>query len=217
MSNNLSKYIEQTVLKPDASCADIEALCAQAREHNFFGVCVNPMWVERAKTLLKGTKVKVVSVIGFPLGAGTTEVKACETAYAVLDGADEIDMVLNIGKLKDGDEEYVINDIKDVKNACKDRVLKVILETGALTQEQIKKACELCVEAGADFVKTSTGFLKDDVGATPENVALMFETVSEHGLKVKASGGVRDSKTAAKMIEAGASRIGTSSGVQIVS
>jgi deoxyribose-phosphate aldolase len=213
----LNKYIEQTVLKPDATEADIVKLCAQAKENKFFGVCVNPNWVEFVKKQLKSTGVKIVSVIGFPLGANKPEVKACETAYAILDGADEIDMVMNIGALKDGKEEEVINDIKEVKNACKGRSLKVILETGLLNKDEIKKACELCVEAGADFVKTSTGFLKNDVGATVDNVALMYETVSEHGLKVKASGGVRDKETGAKMIEAGASRIGTSSGLEIVS
>ncbi len=212
----MNKYIEHTLLKPDAVEADFIKLFDEAKEHGFYGVCVNPDYVALAKNHLKKSKVKIVTVVGFPLGASKTEVKACETAYAVLDGADEIDMVMNITAFKNGDEEAVINDIKEVKNACKGAKLKVILETGALSRDEIKRACELCAEAGADFVKTSTGFLKNDVGATIDNVALMYETVSPHGLKVKASGGIRDKETAAKLIEAGASRLGTSSGVAIV-
>ena len=170
-----------------------------------------------AKTALEGTDVKVVTVIGFPLGANKTEVKAFEASCAVADGADEVDMVINVSALKDKDYDYVREDIKAVKIASKTSPLKVILETDLLTQDEIKKACELCIEAKADFVKTSTGFVKNGVGAKAEDVKLMYETVSNSGLKVKASGGIRDKEAAIKMIEAGASRLGTSSGVKIVS
>jgi deoxyribose-phosphate aldolase len=215
--NNLNTYIEQTLLRPDAVEADFIKLFEEAREHKFFGVCINPNYVELAKKHLDGTGVKIVTVVGFPLGANKPEIKSCETAYAVLDGADEIDMVINIGALKAGEEEVVINDIKEVKNACKDKALKVIIETDLLTQDEIRKACELCVEAGADFVKTSTGFVKDGAGAKPEDVALMHEIVSPHGLQVKASGGIRDKEKALKLIAAGATRLGTSAGAAIVS
>ena len=170
-----------------------------------------------AKENLKNSDVKVVTVVGFPLGANRSDVKAYETSKAVEDGADEIDMVINVTALKNKDYDFVVNDIKAVKAACQDKPLKVILETDLLEKDEIKKACELCVEAKADFVKTSTGFVKGGVGAKVEDVKLMYETVFPHGLKVKASGGIRDKETAIKMIEAGAERLGTSSGVKIVS
>lgn len=214
---NLNKYIEHTLLKQDAQKEDFEKLFAEARENNFLGVCINPAYVKMAKTALEGTDVKVVTVIGFPLGANKTEVKAFEASCAVADGADEVDMVINVSALKNKDYDYVIEDIKAVKIASKTSPLKVILETDLLTQDEIKKACELCIEAKADFVKTSTGFVKNGVGAKAEDVKLMYETVSNSGLKVKASGGIRDKEAAIKMIEAGASRLGTSSGVKIVS
>lgn len=214
---NLNKYIEHTLLKQDAQKEDFEKLFAEARENNFLGVCINPAYVKMAKEALEGTDVKVVTVIGFPLGANKTEVKAFEASCAVADGADEIDMVINVSALKDKDYDYVREDIKAVKIASKTSPLKVILETDLLTQDEIKKACELCIEAKADFVKTSTGFVKNGVGAKAEDVRLMYETVSNSGLKVKASGGIRDKEAAIKMIEAGASRLGTSSGVKIVS
>lgn len=215
--DNLNKYIEHTLLKQDAASSDFDKLFAEAKEHNFLGVCINPAYVKSAKEALKDTDVKVVTVIGFPLGADKTEVKAFEASCAVADGADEVDMVINVSALKDKKYDYVKEDIKAVKIASKDSALKVILETDLLTQDEIKKACELCVEAGADFVKTSTGFVKNGVGAKAEDVKLMYETVSPHGLKVKASGGIRDKETALKMIESGASRLGTSSGVTIIS
>lgn len=214
---NLNKYIEHTLLKQDAQKEDFEKLFAEARENNFLGVCINPAYVKMAKTALEGTDVKVVTVIGFPLGANKTEVKAFEASCAVADGADEVDMVINVSALKNKDYDYVREDIKAVKIASKTSPLKVILETDLLTQDEIKKACELCIEAKADFVKTSTGFVKNGVGAKAEDVKLMYETVSNSGLKVKASGGIRDKEAAIKMIEAGASRLGTSSGVKIVS
>ena len=214
---NLNKYIEHTLLKQDAAKEDFEKLFAEAREHNFLGVCVNPAYVKLAKEALAGTDVKVVTVIGFPLGANKMEVKAFEASCAVADGADEIDMVLNVSALKDKNYDYVREDIKAVKIASKDAPLKVILETDLLTKEEIKRACEICIEAHADFVKTSTGFVKNGVGAKVEDVKLMYETVNPHGLKVKASGGIRDKESAIKLIEAGAARLGTSSGVKIVS
>lgn len=213
---NLNKYIEHTLLKQDATKDDFIKLFDEAKEHNFLGVCINPAYVKLAKEQLKGTGIKVVTVVGFPLGANLPSVKAYEAACAVEDGADEIDMVINVSAIKDKNYDYGINDIQTVKESCGFSLLKVILETDLLTQEEIKKACELCVQAGADFVKTSTGFVKNGVGAKAEDVKLMYDTVSPHGLKVKASGGIRDKETAIKMIEAGAVRLGTSSGVKIV-
>lgn len=214
---NLNLHIEHTLLKQDAKKEDFIKLFEEAKKHNFLGVCINPAYIKLAKEELKGTDVKIVTVVGFPLGANRSDVKAFETSKALEDGADEIDMVINVSKLKDKDYEFIVNDIKAVKDACKDKPLKVILETDLLTKDEIKKACELCIEAKADFVKTSTGFVKGGVGAKAEDVKLMYETVSPYGLKVKASGGIRDKEAAIKMIEAGAERLGTSSGVKIVS
>ncbi len=213
---SLNKHIEHTLLKQDAKLEDFIKLFKEAKEHNFLGVCINPAYVKLAKEHLNETDVKIVTVVGFPLGANRSDVKAFETSRAVEDGADEIDMVINVTAIKNQDYDFVIKDIKSVKEACKDKPLKVILETDLLTQEEIKKACELCIEAKADFVKTSTGFVKNGVGAKVEDVKLMYETVSPYGLKVKASGGIRDKETALKMLEAGAERLGTSSGVKIV-
>lgn len=213
---NLNKHIEHTLLKQDAKLEDFIKLFNEAKAHKFLGVCINPTYVKLAKENLKDNDVKVVTVIGFPLGANRSDVKAFEASKAVEDGADEIDMVINVTAIKNKDYNFVVNDIKAVKAACKDKPLKVILETDLLEKDEIKKACELCVEAKADLVKTSTGFVKGGVGAKAEDVKLMYETVSPYGLKVKASGGIRDKETAIKMIEAGAERLGTSSGVKIV-
>ena len=161
--------------------------------------------------------MKVVTVVGFPLGANRTDVKAFEATKAVQDGADEIDMVINVSAIKNKDYDFVVEDIKSVKSACADKPLKVILETDLLEKDEIKTACELCVKANADFVKTSTGFVKGGVGAKVEDVELMYKTVNPYGLKVKASGGIRDKETAINMLNAGAERLGTSSGVKIVS
>ncbi|MFE1625901.1 deoxyribose-phosphate aldolase [Brevibacillus reuszeri] len=209
----MNKYIDHTLLKPEATKAMIDKLCAEAKEHDFASVCVNPYWVKRSAELLAGTDVKVCTVIGFPLGASTTEVKAAETRDAIRNGATEVDMVLNVGALKSGDLETVKADVAAVKQAAGDVLLKVILETGLLTDDEKETACKLCVEAGADYVKTSTGF--GPGGATVEDIALMRKTVGAD-VGVKASGGVRDGEAALAMIEAGASRIGTSSGVSIV-
>ena len=213
----LNKYIEHTLLKQDAASVDLDKLYEEAKEYNFRGVCVNPCYVKSAKEALKDTDVKVVTVIGFPLGANKTEVKAFEASCAKADGADEVDMVINVTAIKDKNYDFVTEDIKAVKIACSPLPLKVILETDLLSKEEIQKACELAVTASADFVKTSTGFVKNGVGAKAEDVKLMYDTVNSHGLKVKASGGIRDKETALKMIEAGAYSLGTSSGVKIVS
>lgn len=211
----LNKYIEHTLLKQDATKREIINLLDEAKEYRFLGVCVNPSFVKFASTYLKGSGIKVVTVIGFPLGQTTTESKVLETIDAVKNGADEIDMVLNCGKLKDGDYDYLVNEISGIKTACQDKKLKVILETDLLTKDEIKTACELCIKGGADLVKTSTGFVKNGVGAKAEDVKIMYDTVHSAGLEVKASGGIRDKETALKMIEAGATRLGTSSGVKI--
>ena len=213
----MNKYIEHTLLKQDATKDEVKKLLDEAIEYNFLGVCVNPCNVAFAKQYLLDTEIKVVTVIGFPLGQATCESKVLETIDAVKNGADEIDMVINGGKLKDKEYDYIVEEISKVKTACQGRNLKVIIETDLLTQEEIKTACELCIKGGADFVKTSTGFVKNGVGAKAEDVKLMFETVKDAGLAVKASGGIRDKETALKMIEAGATRLGTSSGVKIVS
>ncbi len=214
---NLSQYIEHTLLKQDATKEELTKLFDEAKKHNFKGICVNPINVATAKKYLNDTNVKIVTVVGFPLGANVSEVKAFETEKAIKDGADEIDMVLNVSKLKDKDYEFVLEDIKAVKKACADKPLKVILETDLLEKDEIKKACELCVEAKANFVKTSTGFVKNGEGAKAEDVKLMADIVKPHGLGVKASAGIRDKAKALAMIEAGADRLGTSSGVAIVS
>lgn len=211
---NLAKYIDHTILKPDTLESDVIKVCNEAKEHSFFSVCVNPYYVSLVSEQLKGTDVKVTSVIGFPLGASTTEIKALEAKKAVEDGADEIDMVINVSALKDGKYAYVLNDIKAVVESIKGKaILKVILETCLLTDEEKVKACELSKEAGAHFVKTSTGFSTG--GATEADVRLMKKTVGD-ALEVKASGAVRDRETAEKMIAAGATRIGASSSVSIV-
>ncbi len=216
---NLNKYIEHTLLKQDATKAEIKKLLEEACEYKFLGVCVNPCNVKFAKQYLNDTgnnEIKVVTVIGFPLGQSTTESKILETIDAIKNGADEIDMVINGGRLKDGDYDYIVEEITKIKAASQNHNLKVILETDLLTKDEIKTACELCIKGGADFVKTSTGFVKNGAGAKAEDVKLMYETVKDAGLQVKASGGIRDRETAVKMIEAGAVRLGTSSGVKIV-
>lgn len=213
---NLNKYIEHTLLKQDAKKSDLIKLFDEAKENKFFGVCVNPCYVKLAKENLKNSNVKIVTVIGFPLGANTTETKIFETINAIRDGADEIDMVINVTKLKDRENDFIVDEIKQIKTACQGHNLKVIIETDLLDKDEIKLACELCIKGGANFVKTSTGFVKNGVGAKADDVKLMYETVKDAGLKVKASGGIRDKQTAIEMIEAGASRLGTSSGVKIV-
>lgn len=210
---NFAKMIDHTLLKPDATREQIEKLCSEAREYNFASVCINPTWVKFAHELLQRTEVKVCTVIGFPLGATTSDTKAFETKNAITNGADEIDMVINIGALKNKEYDLVLEDIQKVVEATEGKTVKVIIETCLLTDEEKVKACQLSVQAGAHFVKTSTGFSTG--GATVEDVRLMKETVGE-AAQVKASGGVRSLEDMKKMIEAGATRIGASSGVQIM-
>lgn len=212
---DLNRYIEHTLLKQDATQEEFIKLFNEANMYKFLGVCINPAYVKMAKEYLN-SDVKIVTVVGFPLGANKPEVKAYEAELAVKDGADEIDMVINVSMLKDKKILEVQKDIEEVKAACGDKLLKVILETDLLTKEEIETACKLCISAKADFVKTSTGFVKNGVGAKKEDVELMFKTVSPYGLQVKASAGIRDKQKALDMINAGASRLGTSSGVEIV-
>jgi deoxyribose-phosphate aldolase len=209
----LAAYIDHTLLKTDATARDIEKLCAEAREHNFYSVCVNGSWVAHARQLLENTDVKVACVTGFPLGAMSSDVKRFETETAIDDGAHEIDVVINVGRLKVGDDKYVLRELFDVVEAADERPVKVILETCLLTREEKIRACRLVVESGAQFVKTSTGFSSG--GATIDDVKLMRETVGPK-FGVKASGGIRDAQTALAMIEAGATRLGTSASVAIV-
>jgi deoxyribose-phosphate aldolase len=214
MGNNIAKMIDHTLLKADATKAQIVKLCEEAKQYGFASVCVNPTWVATAAELLKDTDVKVCTVIGFPLGANTPETKAFETKNAIENGAAEVDMVINVGALKDGNDDLVERDIRAVVEAAKGKALvKVIIEACLLTEEEKVRACQLAVKAGADYVKTSTGFSTG--GATPEDVALMRKTVGPN-IGVKASGGVRDMQSAEAMIQAGATRIGTSSGVAII-
>ncbi len=208
----LNQYIDHTLLKPDATKYDIFKLCEEAKTYQFFSVCVNSCYVEIAKKKLHKSGVVVCSVIGFPLGAMNTKAKVAETKQALKDGAKEIDMVINIGLLKSGDYKAVQKDIKKVKKAMGLKKLKVILETCLLTDDEITKASELAVKAGADFIKTSTGFSTG--GATEKAIKLMKEVAGKK-VKIKASGGIRDTKTAKKYIALGVDRIGTSSGIAI--
>ena len=210
----LNKYIDHTLLKPTATKSDIIKLCNEAKEHEFFSVCVNSCYVKLAKKELKKSTVKVCSVIGFPLGAMSTKAKVFEAKQALKDGADEIDMVINVGFLKSYDLKKVYKDIKAVKKIMPENTLKVILETCYLDKEEILKASTLALKAKADFIKTSTGF--GTGGATIEDVKLMKEVAGDK-MKIKASGGVRDAKKAQEYIDLGVSRLGTSSGIAIVS
>ncbi|MEC1476744.1 deoxyribose-phosphate aldolase [Bacillus haynesii] len=214
MTKQIARMIDHTVLKPDTVKSEIEALCKEAQEYGFASVCVNPCWVKLCAELLKDSEVKVCTVIGFPLGAASPETKAFETKQAIADGAGEVDMVINIGALKDRDTGTVEHDIRAVTDAADGKALvKVIIETSLLTDEEKRLACELAVKAGADFVKTSTGF--SGGGATVQDIKLMRDAVGPD-IGVKASGGVRDKESALAMIEAGATRIGASAGVSIV-
>lgn len=208
----IQSFIDHTLLKPQANPDAIRTLCKEAAEHEFYAVCVNPCYVSLCKEELKESNVNIASVIGFPLGAAATEIKAAETRQAVADGADEIDMVIQIGQLKAADYAYVKKDIAAVVKAAAGKLVKVIIETCLLSDEEKVKACQLSEAAGAQFVKTSTGFSTG--GATVNDIKLMKKTVGGR-LKVKASGGVKSYETAMKMIEAGAERIGTSSGIVI--
>ena len=210
---NYNKFIDNTLLRADANIAEIKALCEESVEFDFKSVCINPCHIESAKEFLKGSDVLVCTVIGFPLGAMSTAAKAYEAKNAVELGADEVDMVINIGKMKDGNVNYVENEIREVRKAVGNKTLKVIIETCLLTDEEKKLACLAAKAAGADFVKTSTGFSKG--GATVEDIRLMRATVGPE-MGVKASGGVRTHEDMIAMVEAGATRIGTSSGKKLM-
>ena len=210
---DLASYIDHTLLRPDASVRDIERLCDEACENGFFGVCIHSSWISRACHLLSGTSIAVVSVGGFPLGASSTETKCFETKHAFDKGATEIDVVLNIGRLKQGDDVYVGHELYEIVRSADGNPVKIILETCFLNREEKIRACRLAVENGAAFVKTSTGF--GSAGATVADVNLLSECAGSN-VGIKASGGIRDTATALAMIEAGARRLGTSSGVVIV-
>ena len=209
----INRMIDHTLLKPEATREQIKKICDEALEYNFKSVCVNPYWVNFASEILKGSEVYVCTVIGFPLGANTSLLKSFETEEAVKNGASEIDMVLNVGLLKSKEYDLVEEDIKSVVKSAKGKLVKVILETCLLSDEEIIKACELSMEAGVDFVKTSTGFNSE--GATTHAVKIMRETVGDK-LGVKASGGIRDLKKSMDMIDSGASRLGVSAGIDII-
>lgn len=210
----LARYIDHTLLRPDALASDIKRLCAEAKQHKFYAVCVNGSRVELARALLEDTDVKVATVVGFPLGATEADVKRFETEAAIDAGAHEIDVVLNIARLKEKDDKYVLRELRDVVEAADERIVKVIIETALLTGEEKTRACALILDSGAHFVKTSTGFSSG--GATVEDVNLLREAVGPT-FGVKASGGIRDQAAARMMIEAGATRLGISNSVAIVS
>jgi len=214
--DKLVKLIDHTVLKAEATAEDIEKLCKEAVENNFFSVCVNPSWVPKTRQLLRGTPVKICAVVGFPLGAQSPDIKTLEARRALREGAHEIDMVINIGALKSKDDLLVARDIRGVVEVCDEAhgVSKVIIETALLSDEEKVRACQLSMKAGADFVKTSTGFSKS--GATVEDVRLMAQTVAPRRLGVKASGGIRTYADVVKMVDAGATRIGSSNSVAIL-
>lgn len=208
-----TKLFDHTILKADATRKGVKRVCDEAMAYSFCSVCVNSYYVPYVANLLHGSDVKICSVVGFPLGAMSTRAKALEAKIAVMDGADEIDMVINVGALKDRDYSVVLEDIKAVKEACGEHILKVIIETCLLTDDEKVKACELAKEAGADFVKTSTGF--SSAGANVEDVRLMRETVGPD-MGVKASGGIHDKEFAKELVDAGANRLGTSATIEIV-
>jgi deoxyribose-phosphate aldolase len=212
---NINRYIDHTLLKPEATFPQVEKLCQEAKEHKFFSVCINSYFVKKAAALLQGSETAVCTVVGFPLGASTMETKRFEAMKAVAEGAREIDMVINVSAIKSGEWQYVLDDMSSLAQVTHQQgaLLKVILETCLLTDEEKRKACELAVKAGVDFVKTSTGFSTG--GATLEDVKLMRSLVGPE-MGVKASGGIRDLSAARAMIEAGATRLGTSAGVEIM-
>lgn len=216
MSSELAKYIDHTILAPNASKKDISKLCSEAMEHNFYAVCVNPCHVRQAVKELSSSNVAVATVIGFPLGANLTDIKIAETQKAIAEGAEEIDMVINIGALKDGDLDYVTDEIASIVRAARDIPVKVIIECDLLSDEEKVAVSQACVKANAAMVKTSTGFVKDGKGATIEDIRLIKNAISGSKLGIKASGGVRDIEKAKALIEAGATRLGTSSGVSLV-
>jgi len=219
MAIEIRNFIEHTILKPEATTAEVKKVVQEAIDNRFLGVCINPNFVPLAKDTIElsaSHKPKIVTVVNFPLGANKVETTVVQTKQAIEDGADEIDTVINLGALKSGDWVRVGDDIKKTKDACGEKPLKVILETDLLTKDEIATASEICAKSGADFVKTSTGFVKGGVGAKVEDVALMYEIVSPFGFNVKASGGIKTREGALELIEAGATRLGTSSGLDLI-
>ena len=213
---NLNCYIEHTMLKATATFIDIDKIINEAVENNFLGICIPPCYIKYAKEKLKNKNIKLVTVIGFPLGANESDVKAFEAKKAIDNGADEVDMVINIGFARSNRWDLVEKDIEKVRNATLNKILKVILETDYLNDDEIKRACEICVKQKVDYVKTSTGFAKNGVGATVEKIKMLSSLVKPYGIKVKASGGIRTKEHAISFIEVGANTLGTSSGCEIV-
>ncbi len=216
MNQEIAKYIDHTLLSPQASHADITKLCQEAAEYGFFAVCVNPYHVRQAVRELASSKVAVATVIGFPLGANLMDIKIAEAQRAISEGAEELDMVINIGALKDKELDYVTEEIRSIVKIAKDHLVKVIIECDLLTDEEKVSATEACIRAGAGMVKTSTGFVKDGKGASVEDVQLFKRTIGNANLGIKASAGIRDYDKAKALLEAGATRLGTSAGIAIV-
>jgi len=212
----IAKYIDHTLLNPQATKADISKLCQEAQEHGFFAVCVNPYHVRQAVRELSSCNTAVATVIGFPLGANLTDIKIAEAQRAIAEGAEEIDLVINVGALKDGEVDYVTDEIKAIVKVAKGHLVKVIIECDLLTEEEKLAAVKACVAAGAGMVKTSTGLVKDGKGATVADITLIKNTIGNAGLGIKASAGIRNFEQAKALIEAGATRLGTSAGVAIV-
>lgn len=216
MNAELAKFIDHTLLNPAATESEITKLCEEAKENNFFAVCVNPYFVKQAVKELASSNVAVATVIGFPLGANLTDVKIAETQRAIAEGAEEIDMVINVSALKDGHIDYITSEIASIVKVAKGHLVKVIIECDLLTDEQKTAAAKASVRGGASMVKTSTGFVKDGKGATVEDIALIKEAIQGSELGIKASAGIRDYEKAKALIDAGATRLGTSAGVAIV-
>ncbi len=216
MDKEIAKYIDHTLLSPNATKAEIKKLCDEAKEHGFYSVCVNPYQVRFAARELSSSDVAVACVVGFPLGANLPDIKIAEAQRAIAEGAEEIDLVINIGALKDGEIDYVTDEIKAIVKIAGDRPVKVIIECDLLTDEEKVAAAQACVKANAAMVKTSTGFVKDGKGATVEDIALIKKTIAGSKLGIKASAGIRDYDKTKALIDAGATRIGTSAGVAIV-
>lgn len=216
MSQDIAKYIDHTLLSPQATRDEISKLCNEAKEHGFYSVCVNPFYVRQAVKELSSSKVAVACVIGFPLGANLTDIKIAEAQRAISEGAEELDLVINIGALKDGEIDYVTEEIRSIVKVAKGAAVKVIIECDLLTDAEKTAASEACVKAGAAMVKTSTGLVKDGKGATVEDIQLIKKTIAGSPLGIKASAGIRDLEKAQALIEAGATRLGTSAGIAIV-
>ena len=215
MKSKYSKMIDHTYLKPEGTTKEIDKLIAEAKEWEFGAICINSSWIKYAKEQLNKTDIKIVAVVGFPLGAGITQAKVQETKLAIDHGADEIDMVINIGRFKDGQYDYVLNEIKKIKEACGNKVLKVIIETALLKDYEIEKATQIVLDSGADFIKTSTGFSYR--GASFEDIEIFKKVIGNQALKIKAAGGIKTYADLEKYVEMGVERFGTSSSIAILS